>query len=201
MVLFGGVFDPVHVGHIRLADHARVALPGHHVVFLPAGLPPHKQGAALTPSHHRARMLELAIVDHPGMSVDDRELRRSGPSFTVVTLEELHEERPGRHIYFLLGADNVSTVGHWHRAARIFELCDPVIVPRPGFPARFDAADVPFLGSARVHALNALALASEELAVSSSEVRRRAARGESLAGWVPAAVEAYIEEHRLYREG
>lgn len=200
LIVFGGVFDPVHIGHLRLAEHALRTLPPPHLSFLPAGLPPHKAGTTVTAGEHRLQMLRLAIGSRHDMSVDPRELRRAGPSYTVLTLQELQDEHPGRRVLFLIGADNVTSVGRWYRAERIFELCDPVIVPRPGYEARFEESDVPFLTESRRAALNGLALKSEELGISSSDVRRRAGLGESLDGYVPTEVERYIVSQGLYRE-
>lgn len=198
LVLLGGVFDPVHRGHLQLAECARDHLAAPRVALLPSGQPPHKSNDRLTPAEHRLRMLQLAVEGRGGLTVDAREIHRPGPSYTVLTLEELHRERDGRRVYFLIGADNVPYVGRWHQAERIFELCDPVIVPRAGSPARFVADDVPFLSAERIKALNALVLPFPEVSVSSSEIRDRAGRGLAVSEWVPAAVEEYIRTHDLY---
>lgn len=197
--VFGGVFDPVHDAHLAAAREALAALPIDEVRFFPAGVPPHKRERTPAPAEHRLRMLELAVAGEPRFTVDDREIRRPGPSYTVLTLAELASERPGRRIFLLIGADNAAKLRTWHRAERILDLCDPVIVPRPGHEARFARSDLPFVSDERREALDRLALRGASLDISSSAVRARAGAGLPLAGWVPAAVAEYIAAHGLYR--
>ncbi len=197
--VFGGVFDPVHNAHLAAARAALADLPILEVRFIPAGVPPHKNERVPASADHRRRLLELAIAGEPRFVLDDRELRRPGPSYTVDTLEELSAERAGERIYFLVGADNIRTIGSWYRSEEILSLCDPVIVPRPGYPDRFSAVDLPSVSEARREELNGLALRGICLDRSSSEIRRRVKEGLPLAACVPSAVAEYIEAEGLYR--
>lgn len=199
MILFGGVFDPLHNGHLRVADAALEQLQAPSVVFLPAGQPPHKPNATLTNGAHRAAMLRAAVATRPEFQVDDRELHREGPSYTVLTLEELHQETPGRRIYLLLGADNVRSLGGWYQAERLLELCIPVAVPRPGHRADFTVADLPFCSADAVDELNRHGLRIAETDLASSDIRNRVAAGESIQHLVPSEVAEYIAHHALYR--
>ena len=199
IALYGGVFDPVHAAHLAVARAALDALPVARVLFLPAGDPPHKSERAPAPADARLAMLRAAITGEPRFAIDPRELERTGPSYTILTLEELAHAHPGARIFFLIGADNARSIGRWHRAEELFALCDPVIITRPGDGAGFSLADVPFLSPERIDALNRLVIDTVSLPHSSSTVRGRVARGESLDGWVPDEVAQIIAERGLYR--
>lgn len=198
LILLGGVFDPVHNGHLQVAQAALSALDADGILLLPSGAPPHKRDASVTAAEHRVAMLRLAIANEPSFAIDDREVRREGPSYTATTLAELHAEHPGLHCYFLIGADNAAQIGHWHEAEQILRLCTPIVVPRPGHEASFTAADLPFLTPERVQQLNRLALSMAPNSVSSSAIRRRVRAGASIADLVPPSVAAYIAAHDLY---
>lgn len=198
--LFGGVFDPVHSAHRAVALAALEQLPIREVLFVPAGDPPHKSGHALAPAEHRLRMLELALGGDPRLRIDDRELRRPGASYTVLTLEELRRERPEERIYLLIGADNARSIGRWHRAEEILDLAEPVIVPRPGHENHFTAEDLPGVPAERRAAWNRIALTGVSLEHASRTIRARVREGRSLEGWVPEEVAEYIAEQGLYRD-
>jgi len=144
-------------------------------------------------------MLSLALAGEPRFSVDEREVRRPGASYTVLSLGELAREHPGRRIFLLIGADNARALGTWRRPEEILALCDPVIVPRPGHEPCFTELDLPFVSEERRAALNRLALRGVSLDISSSAVRERVRAGLPLDGWVPPAVAEYIAAHALYR--
>lgn len=129
--LFGGTFDPIHCGHLRLAIEARERLGLDEVLFLPAGQP-RLRGAPLAPQPTRRRLLELALEGLPGMHLDVRELERPGPTATVDTLEELHAERSGDALCLLLGSDAFSRLERWTRWRRLMELAHLVVALRPG---------------------------------------------------------------------
>ena len=200
IALFGGVFDPIHSGHVEIARLALDRLPITDVVFLPAGNPPHKSDRTAAPPQHRRAMLERAIAGEPHFQLDPRELDRPGPSYTVLTLLELAEERPGTTVYFLIGADNARTIGAWHRAEEIFHLSEPVVIARPGESVAFTAEDLPFLDEAARARVNARMIEGIALEQSSSAVRERVAAGLPLDNWVPTTVAEYIAEHGLYSE-
>ena len=196
--LFGGVFDPVHLGHRAVAEAALQHLPIDEVRFLPAGDPPHKSDRPISAAKTRLELLEIATRDDRRFQIDARETARPGPSYTVLTLEELTAERPGETIYFLIGADNARHIGSWYAAERLFELCTPVIVTRPGDEAEFRPSEVPFLSEERRRELNEAIIEGPSFPQSSQEIRRRAAAGKSLDGWVHPEVAARIAALSLY---
>lgn len=199
--ILGGVFDPVHNAHLMSARAALEHLPIDEVIFLPAGHPPHKARIRVAPAEARRRMLELALAGEPRFRLDGRELVREGPSYTVLSLAEIARERPGRRLYFLIGSDNIEYIGRWHHAREILELSTPVIVPREHAPAKFRAEHLPWLDIEQVRALNARTLPVEPVAISSSDIRARVARGHPIDDLVPAAVAEYIRREGLYRAG
>jgi nicotinate-nucleotide adenylyltransferase len=198
--ILGGTFDPIHYGHLVIAQEVREALSLDRVLFVPAAVPPHKIGLSITPAEHRAAMVELAIAGNPGFAVSRIELEREGPSYTADTLETLAGEaaRQGvaRDLFFILSAEALAGLAGWHDPDRILSMCRLAVVQRPGTPlptkqelgARFgDRAD------------RIMLVETVPLAHSASAVRARAAAGRSIRYLVPPAVEAYICDHRLYR--
>jgi nicotinate-nucleotide adenylyltransferase len=198
--ILGGTFDPVHYGHLVIAEQVREALDLARVLFVPAGLPPHKLDERITPAADRAAMVGLAIADNPAFELCRIELDRDGPSYTVDSLELLAAEaaRQGveRELYFILSEEALAGLPEWQAPERIMAFCRLAVVPRPGAAAP-DEADLAarFAGQAdRIIAVRTVPLAN-----SASDVRRRAAAGQSIRYLVPPAVAAYIEAHHLYR--
>ena len=179
--VFGGTFDPVHVGHLAIANAALDELGLERVYFVPARRSPLKQDGPVASAEDRLAMLTAATRDEPRFRVSSIELDRTGPSFTVDTLEALREE--GK-LFLILGSDAYSDFERWREPARIRELATIVLAARPGAPN----------APAGVRMLD-----SPLMDISSRELRARAARGRSLRYLVPEAVLRYIEEHRLYR--
>jgi nicotinate-nucleotide adenylyltransferase len=132
--LFGGTFDPIHHGHLRTAFELLHALKLGEVRFLPTGNPPHRDQTSADAAQ-RLEMVRAAVADQPGFTVDDREVRRSGPSYSVDTLTELRAEHPARPICLLLGMDAFLGLPHWHRWKEIFDLAHVVVAHRPGWKA------------------------------------------------------------------
>jgi nicotinate-nucleotide adenylyltransferase len=205
--VFGGSFNPIHLGHLLMADEMLERLALDRVVFVPAAAPPHKPATLLAPAEHRYEMVRLAVAGHPGFEVSDIELRRRGPSFTVDTLEAL--ARTGDELFLLVGSETFLDLLSWRQPRRIVELARLVVVPRTGsaFDPEGAAAQKVLreIGAERfVHASPSLpprtvAVAHvTSLPISSSELRRRAREGRSLAYRLPDAVIAYIRAHRLY---
>jgi nicotinate-nucleotide adenylyltransferase len=200
--LLGGTFDPVHYGHLAIAEQVGEALELDRVLFVPASRPPHKLAEPLTPTPDRAAMVELAIADNARFDLCRIELERDGPSYTVDTIAALAEEaarqRVDREFHFILSADVLADFRSWRQPERVLALARLALVPRPGSPAPdgdWIAAQLP-RGAAdadRVHCVETVPLAH-----SSSEVRARARSGRSIRYLVPPAVEAYIRDHRLY---
>lgn len=198
--ILGGTFDPIHYGHLVIAEQVRQALQLDRVVFVPAPRPPHKLDDELAPAADRAAMVSLAIADNPAFTMCRIELERSGPSYTVDTLETLAGEARHqgimRQLFFILSADSAAGLPSWRAPARILELAQVAVVPRPGFPV----PDAQVLSSmAGGSADRVLVIETVPLANSSSDVRARAAAGLSIRYLVPPAVETYIHDHRLYR--
>ncbi len=132
--VFGGMFDPIHYGHLRTAHELHEILGLESLVFLPAGDPPHR-AAPLADAETRLAMVRAAVADDPRFIVDDRELRRSGPSYTILTLEELRSERKEQPIALIMGMDAFAGIGRWHRAQDLLSLAHLVIALRPRAPA------------------------------------------------------------------
>ena len=197
--LFGGSFDPVHYGHLLLAECCREQCRLDAVWFLPAAVPPHKQDRALTPAVERIEMLELAIAGNFAFSVCRYETDRGGVNYTVDTLTHLREEDPSRELFFLLGADMLLDLPHWRDAARVCELAVPVVVHRPGCgPVDFECLRG-IVGPERIELMRRHQVEMPEIGTSSTELRHRISLGQSIRYRVPRAVEMYIETHGLYR--
>jgi nicotinate-nucleotide adenylyltransferase len=198
--VFGGSFNPIHFGHLLLADEICEALAFDRVLFVPAAVPPHKPAAELTPAEHRFRMTELAVREHPRFAVSDVELRRRGPSYTVDTLLALRGEGD---LHLLIGSETFLDLLNWREPREVARLARLVVVPRTGaeFEPEAPAAQkvlhelgLSAFGSAGGPVLHHAA----SLPISGSDLRRRARDGRSLAYRMPEAVAAYIREHRLY---
>ena len=196
--IIGGSFDPIHLGHLLIAEEARVRLDLAEVVFIPAGLPWMKQETPMSPAHHRLNMVRLAISSNPFFTASSREVDREGPTYTVDTLEELHRDN-GDHqdLYFILGVDALQQLHLWKDPLRILELCTLVAAPRPGA----DVLDLRFLEDIGPSAKEELVLLEgPPVGISATEIRRRAASGLSIQYQVPQEVERYIHRYRLYTE-
>jgi nicotinate-nucleotide adenylyltransferase len=194
--ILGGTFDPVHFGHLLLAEQCREQCGLDEVWFVPAGTPPHKLARAIAPGRHRAEMLDFAVAGHATFRVERRELDRSGPSFTVETLRELHEEDDTRELFFLLGADSLADLPTWRDPHGLFDLASLVVVNRGDRPPPDVAPLWRSLGADFSHRLRVVSIPAVDL--SSSDIRQRVRAGRSIRFMVPRAVECYIETHRLY---
>ena len=188
--VFGGTFDPPHLGHLALAEWAREALDLERVLFVPAGQPPHKRGRHVTPARHRLAMTRLAVRGNPAFAVSAIEAKRRGPSFTVETLRALRGRFPRAELWLIVGADSLNELHTWRAPREIVALARLAVAVRPG--ARRVAE------SGR-RAPRAVRLENPGIAVSSSALRARSAAGASLRYLVPDAVAAYVRRHRLYR--
>jgi nicotinate-nucleotide adenylyltransferase len=194
--IMGGTFDPVHVGHLAIAEEARESLQLERILFVPAGRPPHKRATAVTRAHHRVAMVELGIIDNPLFELSRIEADRDGPSFTADTVEALAAEHEKTELTLILSAETFADLPAWHEPERILDAVRMAVVPREGYPAPDPAwlAEV-FPGrDSRVAYLE-----GPMLRVSSTAIRQRVAAGRSIRYLVPPAVEAYILNHRLYR--
>lgn len=212
LAILGGTFDPVHYGHLRLADDVRRALALPEVRLVPAGEPPHRL-APQASARDRIAMLELAVREFPGLVVDAREIDRVGKSYTVDTLSELRAEMPHTPLALLVGADAFRGLPSWHRWTDVFALAHLIVVPRPGIAIGADLPDVlarewnarriddPQV--LRDHLAGSIYLQPvAEQPISSTAIRAALAHGGfepvEIAGLLPAAVLAYIESNGLY---
>lgn len=195
--ILGGTFDPIHLGHLLIAEESRVSLGLERVLFVPAGRPWLKEGQPLTEAHHRVRMVELAIAGNPHFQVRRDEVDRPGLSYTVDTLEVLRGELgPDVELYFILGLDAFESFHRWKEPERTLELCRPVVAGRPGYSEDDLEGMLARYGERRERIC---LLPFHSVYFSATEIRRRAASGISFRYQVPAAVEDYILERGLYR--
>ena len=201
--ILGGTFDPIHLGHLLLAEEGREILALDKVLFVPAGEPWLKAGQPLTAAIHRLRMVELATADNPHFEVLRWEVERPGPSYTVDTLERLRREWGAAvELHFILGLDSLADFPRWKAPERILQLANLAVVPRPGY--RESDGDSIFDGIKSLYPeyadrITRLAVAS--VAISATDLRRRAAIGQSLRYRTPAAVGEYIGKWGLYKGG
>jgi len=192
--LFGGTFDPIHLGHLILAEQCREACGLDRVWFVVTGEPPHKLGGR-TAVAHRLEMARIALAGHPQFEVSEIEAKRPGPHYSVETLESVRRESPVDEFFFLIGADSLADLPAWRDPGRIAQLATIVVVNRPGI-AEFDPANLPDFGP-RSHEL--LNVTIPPIGICSTDLRRRVAEGRSIRYQVPRGVEAYIEAQGLYR--
>lgn len=205
--VFGGAFDPVHCGHLRALVELRDALGLSEVRVVPCGSPPHRT-AAVAPASARVAMLDAGLREMTACTVDERELRRAGPSYTVDTLTELHAELPGETLCLLLGHDAFLGLHRWHRWRELFALAHVVVARRPRTATM--ALDPTLAGEVEPRRVteprrlrdtgSGRVLFSEttELAISSTAVRAQAGAGQSLQWLVPAPVERLIATNSWY---
>jgi nicotinate-nucleotide adenylyltransferase len=197
--VIGGTFDPVHLGHLAIAEQARTQLNLAAVVFIPAGNPYFKDGTEVSSPLHRVNMLKLALLERPYFKVSLTEIEREGPSYAVDTISTL-KAGPYRNdeLFFILGWDSLLSLPLWHKPELLVSLCRFAAAPRPGYP-RPDTGelekDLPGI-SERIVVLD-----SPLMNISSTRIRERVAGGLSIDDLVPAEVKEYINEHRLYQTG
>ncbi len=196
--VLGGTFDPIHTGHLVLAEEVRLRLGLAEVLFVPAGRPWLKSGTPISPAEHRVRMVRLAIAGRLYFKLSTMEVDRPGPSYTVDTMLKLKSQlASGDELYFILGWDNLEELPRWHEPKRLIELCRLVAVPRVGCPVpdlKTLEADAPGLFK------RVIMLDKPEIDISASVIRERVAQGLSIEHLVPEAVGKYIREQKLYKE-
>ncbi len=194
--VFGGTFDPPHLGHLVVAEGAREQLGLERVLFIPAGQPWMKAGQAVSPAFHRLEMTRLAIQGHPAFQLVDWEVAREGPSYTVETLEQLHRQEPSAELFCILGEDSLRELPRWRDPQRLIELCVLATYRRPGSEG-LQLAELEDQVPGVSHRV--LFLEGPLIGISATDLRHRAAQGRSLRYLVPSQVEAYIRQHRLYQ--
>lgn len=183
--IFGGTFNPIHMGHLLLAETARETLKLDRLVFIPTHQPPHKSARALASGQQRLEMIQLAIRDQPAFVTSDIELQRQGTSYSIDTVKTLHAQLPMAKLFLLMGGDMLTV--RWASWTELKRLCTVAAAKRPGTKPRRDSG------------IKWLPMPLVEL--SSSEIRQRLRKGRSIRYLVPMQVERYIREHQLYQGG
>jgi len=195
--ILGGTFNPIHLGHLLIAQDALEQVKLDVVKFVPSATPPHKTADGLASARDRMRMLKLAIRGNESFEMDDIEIQRGGKSYSVDTLTELRRRDPRSNFYFIIGADSLRELHLWREVERVVKLCTFVTIPRPGFepkPAIDQRLDAATRKRLRQHVLQ-----GHVCDVASREIRTRVATGRSIRYLVPDAVYQYIRRRRLYQ--
>lgn len=193
--IVGGTFDPIHRAHIAMAEGVRRCAELDRILIVPAGVPPHRPQPEAG-DEDRLAMCRLAVRGHPGLEVSDLELRRPGPSYTLLTLREIHAQHPDASLFMVLGWDAARELRGWHQPDQVLELADLLVVPRPGLPdpgpEDLRAAGIPEdrVRLCRVRTPD----------IGATELRRQLHQGTVPDGALDPAVASYISEHRLYRD-
>jgi len=194
--ILGGTFDPIHNGHLLVAEEARARLNLDEVLFIPAGLPWLKEDKTIVAAEHRVQMVRLAITGKPYFQLSTIEVERGGPSYSVDTIAELKAQLgTGTELFFILGWDSVAQLPHWRGPSQLIRLCHLVAVPRPGFTLpdlESLEKDIPGLTG------RLIVLDGPHIDISATEIRRRVAQGLPVSDLVPGAVEEYIKKQGLY---
>jgi nicotinate-nucleotide adenylyltransferase len=210
--ILGGTFDPIHLGHLRLAEEVGDDLALETVYLIPAAYPPHKEKQAVAPFRHRYSMVELAALESPLFKATDVEGRRQGFSYSIETLREFRERfGEGLQLFFIVGMDAFLEIGTWREYRSLFDYAHFVVIERPGFPSerlepflqslglgfQESGGKGPYLASSGNSVIHQRASLLE---ISSTDIRRRVAEGRSIRFLVPESVRSYIMEKRLYSD-
>jgi nicotinate-nucleotide adenylyltransferase len=193
--IMGGTFDPIHYGHLVAAEQARVRFDLDHVTFVPCGQPPHKKDYQVTSAEQRYAMALIATCTNSRFDTSRVEVEREGPSYSVDTLRQFRARDAQAQLFFITGADAVRELLTWREPQEVTALCRLIAVTRPGYDLRELERQIGAL------ARSVSAIEAPGVNVSSTEIRSRVARGESIRYLTPEAVEAYIAKHGLYRSG
>jgi len=194
--VLGGTFDPIHLGHLKVAGEVTARLNLTETIFIPAGQPWLKADNPISPAEHRVEMVRLAIAGKPGFKLSVMEVERPGPTYTVDTMAELRRQLgSGHELFFILGWDNLTQLPKWREPSRLIKLCRLVAVPRVDYPPPdLDSLDAAIPGlSQRV-----ILLDEPRIDINASEIRQRVRQGLPISHLVPEPVERYIKQHRLY---
>jgi nicotinate-nucleotide adenylyltransferase len=197
--VFGGSFDPVHLGHLGIAEEAREIFGLDRVIFVPAALPPHKRSGTVAPAADRLAMVALAIAGNPRFSASDIELHRAGPSYTIDTLDELQRKRPRARLYFIVGADSLAELHKWRHAAELVRRYEFIIIKRPGTRPPYAKSLEKAFGKRVAARLGANFIKTGIYDISATAIRKRVRDGKNIRYLVPPAVERYIFRKGLYR--
>ena len=196
--VLGGTFDPIHNGHLAIAEEARAYLNLNEVIFLPAGQPWMKSDRSISPARHRTAMIALALQSRPYFKTSTIEIEHQGPSYSVNSIAELKAQAvEPTDWYFILGWDNLSKIPQWREPAKLIEMCFLAAVPRPGYERpnmkKLEAA-LPGISK------KVILMDKPRLEISATDIRNKVAQGLPISGLVPQVVEEYIKENGLYRK-
>ena len=195
--IMGGTFDPIHLGHLATAESVREIFALDEILFIPAARPPHKLCRPVTNEVHRLAMTTLATQSNKFFRVSDMELKRTGLSYTLDTMDELHKNfGAATELFFIIGADSLADLSKWHEAKKLVERSHFIATTRPGVDVDYSATEKFFGTIAREHIHRVTTPAIE---ISSTEIRERVKLGRSIKYLVPEAVEEYILREGLYR--
>ena len=194
--IMGGTFDPIHLGHLATAESVRELFALEEILFIPAARPPHKLSRPVTDEHHRLAMTILATRTNKFFRVSDMELRRTGFSYTLDTMDELHKQFDNStELFFIIGADSLADLSKWHEAKKLVARSHFIATTRPGTDVDFSSTEKFFGAKASEHIHRVTTPAIE---ISSTEIRQRVKLGRSIKYLVPEAVEEYILREGLY---
>jgi len=197
--ILGGTFNPIHLGHLSIAEEV---CKHHHlskILFIPTYIPPHKYVKDLTEAHHRYQMIKSAISGKSKFEVSDLEIMREGKSYTIDTVQEILDQY-GKDckVFLIMGADSLNELELWKDIKELSQLCHFVIVNRPGFKTDASARLAEIIGNDNILGMERLSIEIDPVGISSTDIRRRLSDGVEIEGMVPECVEAYIKEHCLY---
>jgi nicotinate-nucleotide adenylyltransferase len=196
--IFGGSFDPIHLGHLILAEQCREQAQLDQVWFVPCALQPHKQDGAHGTDRQRSEMIELAIAGHESFVLSRLEMDRGGVSYTVETLEQIHESNPDDEIFLLMGDDSMKNFDSWREPGKICQLATPLVVNRPG-QGEVDLSTLKqYVDEERFLMFEGLVIKSPRIEISSSRIREKVAVGMSIRYLTSRPVEKYIETQKLF---
>jgi nicotinate-nucleotide adenylyltransferase len=187
--LYGGTFNPPHLGHLIVAEQVRKSLSLDSIIFMPSYISPHKQQGESDLAEHRLAMTKLSIAGNPFFSCSDLEIRRTETSYSLHTLTELQQQYPMDKIHLIIGMDNYLTFHLWKEPGKILDMATLVVMNRPGYPPQVNQL---------VGTRNTIFIDVPDIAISSSQIRNLVKKGESIRYLVPTAVEDYIQSNRIF---
>lgn len=210
--LFGGTFNPIHLGHLKVAEEVISRLPLDRILFIPSYIPPHKSPGEVVPVRHRLKMVEIACQGYPAFQVSEVEARRPGPSYSIETLRKLKQAFPADRFFFIVGLDAFLEIDTWKDHTQLLQECSFIVVSRPGFEIELSEKVIekirpahliilepgPSLQPEDLPAGGLILLPAKTPDISSTDIRKRLRTGQPITGLVPPGVENYIIKHRLY---
>ncbi|HCY19123.1 MAG TPA: nicotinate-nicotinamide nucleotide adenylyltransferase [Deltaproteobacteria bacterium] len=211
IAIMGGTFNPIHIGHLRIAEEVREAFKIDKVLLIPTYQPPHKDNGSLISAQHRLEMVRIAVRDNPFFEASDIEIKRGGRSYSVVTLRTLHEMHPGTEISFIVGTDSFNDITTWCEYEELFKVTNFIVIPRQGYPVKKIGEVLPvelarkfwYDAERGVYANNygtfVTYMETTLFGISASKIRATIKEGGSVRYILPKGVEDYIIKNSLYR--